>query len=208
MSAYQTDEEQVEAIKKWWTENGKSVVAGVVLGFAIVGGWQGWSQYEQTQGELASQQYDQMMQFALVGEDDKASELAKQLASESPGNVYASFAAFEMAKIAYSKGEKAVAKQQLESVIANAKDESMVLLARMRLANLALDIKDYATASSVLNDVNDPAFAGEVEALKGDIALAQGDKAAAIVAYKAALAAGVKNNRLLRMKLIDAGGEA
>ena len=31
MDVYKTEEEQVEAIKKWWQENGKSIIAGVVI---------------------------------------------------------------------------------------------------------------------------------------------------------------------------------
>ena len=54
MSTYQTDEEQVEAIKRWWKENGKSVIGGIVLRFAVIGGWQGWQGYQRNQGEAAS----------------------------------------------------------------------------------------------------------------------------------------------------------
>ena len=42
MSEYQTDEEKVEAIRKWWRENGTAVVAGLVLGLAGLIGWQYW----------------------------------------------------------------------------------------------------------------------------------------------------------------------
>ena len=52
MADHLTDEEQVEALKKWWRENGKSVVGGVVLGLALVGGWRGWQYYEQTRAVL------------------------------------------------------------------------------------------------------------------------------------------------------------
>ena len=38
MSSYLSEEEQVEALKKWWKDNGTSVIAGVVLGFGIIFG--------------------------------------------------------------------------------------------------------------------------------------------------------------------------
>ncbi|MEW8396328.1 MAG: tetratricopeptide repeat protein, partial [Candidatus Thiodiazotropha sp.] len=40
MSEYQTEEEQVEAIKRWWKENGTSVIAGLVIGLGGIFGWQ------------------------------------------------------------------------------------------------------------------------------------------------------------------------
>ena len=42
MSAYLEEEEQIEAIRNWWKENGRSVIAGAVLGLAAIFGWQGW----------------------------------------------------------------------------------------------------------------------------------------------------------------------
>jgi len=31
LDVYSTEEEQVEAIKKWWNENGKSIIAGIII---------------------------------------------------------------------------------------------------------------------------------------------------------------------------------
>ena len=110
MSTYQTDEEQVEAIKKWWKENGRSVVGGLVLGFAVIGGWQGWQGYQRSQGENASLVFDSMRQAVLTKNFDKALEDGKRLIGEYGGSAYASLAAMELAKLAYQRGEKSVAR--------------------------------------------------------------------------------------------------
>ena len=34
---YETDDEKVEAIKKWWQDNGPSIAAGLVLGLIAMG---------------------------------------------------------------------------------------------------------------------------------------------------------------------------
>jgi len=36
---FSTEDEQVEAIKKWWKENGTSLIVGVVLGLSVLFGW-------------------------------------------------------------------------------------------------------------------------------------------------------------------------
>ena len=40
---YETEEQQVEALKDWWAENGRAVIAGVVLGVVVIGGLGLWS---------------------------------------------------------------------------------------------------------------------------------------------------------------------
>ncbi len=43
MNFYDSEEQQVEAIKDWWKENGKAVIFGAVIG---LGGLFGWRYYQ------------------------------------------------------------------------------------------------------------------------------------------------------------------
>ncbi|WP_078119293.1 YfgM family protein [Thiosocius teredinicola] len=207
MSAYQTEEEQVEAIKKWWKENGKSVIGGVVLGFAIIGGWQGWKFYERNQGETASAYFDVMMQAGNAGNVDAALEHGKRLVGDYAGTAYASFAGMEMAKLSYQKGEKAAAREHLQWVADHGSDPAIKEVARLRLGRLLLDMGDHDALQSVLNATPLPAFAGEFAVLRGDLDAARGDRDAARGAYQEALEKGVADETLLRMKLVDVGGQ-
>ena len=47
----ETDDQEVEELKRWWNENGKTVVAGLVLGLGGVFGWTTWQGYSQTRAE-------------------------------------------------------------------------------------------------------------------------------------------------------------
>ena len=44
-----TEEEQVEQIKKWWNSNGKQIIAGAVIGLAGIWSWNIYSDYQDTQ---------------------------------------------------------------------------------------------------------------------------------------------------------------
>ena len=134
MSTYKTEEEQVEAIKNWWKENGKSVIGGIVLGFAIIGGWQGWQGYQRNQGEAASAHFDAMRQAVRSGQQAKAIEDGKRLIGEYGGTAYASFAALELARLAYLGGEKAAAREHLQWVTESAPDPAIREVARLRLS--------------------------------------------------------------------------
>ena len=43
MADHLEDDEQVEALKRWWDENGRSTIVAVIL---AVGGTLGWQQYQ------------------------------------------------------------------------------------------------------------------------------------------------------------------
>jgi len=204
MSSYLTEDEQVEALKKWWKENGKSVISGIVLGFALIFGWQGWERYQSTQGEQASILFSNMETQLTVGNDAQGVELAKRLIVEHGDSVYATFASLQLAKISYDKGEKPAAQSHLQWAMDNAPDESLSGLARLRLAHLLFDM-DRWEASQALVDAAGDVLPGEFAQLRGDLAVQKGELAAARTAYREALDAGVENAELVRMKLVDIG---
>ena len=57
MDANLTDEERLEVIKKWWRENGSSIITGVVLGLAVLFGSKAWFAYQDRKAETASNIY-------------------------------------------------------------------------------------------------------------------------------------------------------
>jgi predicted negative regulator of RcsB-dependent stress response len=207
MSTYQTEEEQVEAIKKWWKDNGKSVIGGIVLGFAIIGGWQGWQGHQRNQGEVASAYFDAMRQAVRTGQNDKAIADGKRLIGEYGGTAYASFAALELARLSYQGGEKAAARNHLQWVSDSAPDPSIRELARLRLGQLLLDMDELDALQALLGTPAAAAFGGEFAVLRGDFERARGNDEAAREAYREALVKGVEDESLLRMKLVDIGGQ-
>ena len=77
MDPFVTEDQQVEALKKWWKENGKSVITGLVLGLAIIVGVRTWFDYRAGREQAASLEY-QRMESALEKQDTAT---AQQLAA-------------------------------------------------------------------------------------------------------------------------------
>ncbi len=98
MDVYQSDEEQIDALKKWWQENGNSVIAGVILGLTAIFGWRGWQDYKIEQAEAASELYQQMV---IAVRDDKnaknAKETANNILAEYESTAYSVFAKLTLA---------------------------------------------------------------------------------------------------------------
>lgn len=206
MSTYLNEEEQVEALKKWWKENGKSIVVGVVLGFSAIFGWQGWQSYRVAQGEAASNLYISMQNLVSAGKTDNAVELGKRLLGEHTDSVYASLAALNLAKLTYERGDKANASENLQWVVEHAPDAALADLARVRVARVQLDQQQYDQAAVSLDGVDAAFMPAMVSELRGDIARARGDMEAARQAYRQALATGDGVLGSVRMKLLELGG--
>jgi predicted negative regulator of RcsB-dependent stress response len=206
VSTYQTEEEQVEALKKWWQENGKSVIAGVVIGLLVVAGGKGWIEYNRIQSENASAFYEGFSTAAASGDLDKALKRGEALIREYGGSTYATFTALELARLQYEAGEKDKARERLQWVLDNAPDEALGKLAKVRLARLLLDAGALDQADRLSAEPAEDAWQGEFLAIQGDIKLARGDREGARKAYSAALKKGVSTPALVRMKLVELGG--
>jgi predicted negative regulator of RcsB-dependent stress response len=203
MAEHLNEEEQVEALKRWWSENGRSVVGGVVLGLALVGGWRGWQYYQQDRAETAGVRYGELLVAAEAGQADRAVQLAEGLRIEFDDTAYASLAALQAAKLKFEAGDRGAAQQQLAWVRANAPDPGLRQIAALRLTRILIDEAELDAAQRILDAVPRDAFAPEVAELRGDLARARWDLDAARAAYEEALAGKPASGVLLRMKLED-----
>lgn len=209
MSEMRTEEEQIEAMKKWWEENGKQTLVAVVL---VAGGWLGFNSYENSQQEsaaAASAVYQQVLVLSASETDaDKGQRavLLDQLQKEYSSTVYAQFAGLFKAKDAVVAGDLEAAEAELTAVVSNTKDEAIQHTATVRLARVMIAANKADDALALLANVNAGAFEAEYQEATGDAQLAKGDKDAARDAYSKAVVAAERigaNNPILKMKLDD-----
>jgi len=93
---YETEEQQVEALKSWWAENGRAVIAGVVIGVVIIGGWSFWKNRVESKTVAASDAYSRAIEAVTQGDSNSALELADEVQDDFPGHLYASYTGFAM----------------------------------------------------------------------------------------------------------------
>lgn len=206
MEVYRSEEEQVEAIKKWWDENGRSLIVGIVIALAGVFGWRTWSDYQTAQGEVASAIYEQMLVQAGKGNDREVEVLGQQILAEHPNSAYGVFASLTLAQQAVKNDDLTAAAAHLRWVMNNAAEEELKMLARLRLARVTLAQGDAAGALGLLDEVQPGAFRATFDEVKGDAYLKQGDRKKAFDAYTNALAGYAEapsKQSLVRMKLDD-----
>jgi predicted negative regulator of RcsB-dependent stress response len=202
MKDYQTEEEQVEAIKKWWKENGTSVITGLVIGLGAVFGWQGWNSYQERIGQEASVAFYQMLDAVDSERTEMASKQAELLRLDYASSSYGVLAAMTQARLKLEQGDVVAARAQLEWAMQNTSDASLKALAQLNLARLLLNEGDLDAASKMAS-VEEGGFAGEFAELRGDIAVAKQELQDAREAYNLALSLTVSNPEMLQMKLDD-----
>ncbi len=189
MAAYDLDEqEKLGDLKAWWSSYGNYVTAAITVVALAVAGNQGWKYYTGKQAAEASILYFALSDAAGKNETAKAKDAAAQLIEKFPGTGYAPRGALLAAKVAFDASDLPAAKTQLDWVVANSKELELTSIARLRLAAVLLDQKQYDAAIAALEAKHSDSFAGLFLDMKGDVFNIQGKAADAKTAYEAALA--------------------
>ncbi|MEM1191042.1 MAG: tetratricopeptide repeat protein [Pseudomonadota bacterium] len=192
METYRTEEEQVEALKRWWQENGRSTVIGVVLALGLGFGWQAWQKSRDLAAENASTLYQQML-TALSAEDTQgaapATELARRIKDEHQGSTYAQFAALHLARLAVNDERLDDAEAELRWALARSSPgEDLNSIAQLRLARVVAAGGSLEPALEMLV-TDDGAYTAAYAMARGDILAMAGRNAEALEAFEAAAAA-------------------
>ena len=195
MERFETEEQQIEAIKGFWKENGLVIILGALLGLGGLWGWRAYTDSVISTKEEASMAYTASIEQFIESEEPDA---LNAFLNENSNTGYAPLAAMILAQQAIEKDEYESAKDHL----AKATDGNSEIndIARIRLAKVHLQLEDYSQALSVLDQVTASAFGDQVQELKGDVLYAQGEFDQAKAAYNLALLE-LPNNAGIQMKI-------
>lgn len=216
MSELRTDEEQAEIIKKWWSENGTSLLTTVAVAVAGVVGWNAWQDNKQATGEAASAVYTQLVELAAQDSDTNSVEmqtLAEQLKGEFADTAYGDFGGLFIARIAAEKGDFDAAAAELKALAEKAANPAVKSLAQARLANVLTEQGKTDEALAALPAKAEAAFAPQIEEARGDALFRKGELADAREAYLRAMEAAQtmgQTNSTLQRKIdsLNTGGDA
>lgn len=205
MATHYDDEAQVDALKKWWKENWLALAAGLGIGLGGIAGWEGYKSLQSGRAEGAAQLFGDF-QGAVTREDaETSSKLADTLTREFASSPYAILAQLQIAELAARDGELDRAHRALRWVVDEGKDANLQAIASLRLARVEFQQGQLDAALSRIASAPE-GFEALYAELRGDLRLAQGDRAAAHTAYTEALAAlepSAPNRALLQQKVDD-----
>ena len=208
MSEY-SEAEQMERAKSWLKSNGIWIVAGIAIGAGGLGGWRWYEERRNAQAETASARYEELVEAFSRSDKTRGMTLLDQLNREYAWTPYASLGTLIAARVQVEANELDKAAVGLKSVMDNAKDDELKLVARLRLARVQAALGKYDDALATLKVDNGGEFAPRIADTRGDVLLAKGDRAGALKEYLAARTSEdsrVLDTELLDLKIRDLGG--
>lgn len=199
---YETEEQQVAALKEWWAENGRAIITGVVLGGVAIGGWGFWQNRVEAQAVAASDAFSQTMQAVETSDSNAVASLADSLRDDHGGTLYAAYASLAAARVAVENDQLDEAVSRLDWVSDNAPNDEVKLIASIRLARVLGAQEKAAEGLKRLPKSYADSFTGLVEEARGDLHVLAGDESAARTAYEKAQGSdSVADPQALTMKL-------
>ena len=200
--AYSIEEEQeINQLKDWWKENGKTIIVAFILGVGGMFGWRYWQAHQAEQIAQASAQYDALIYSAQQDEQAKKANI-EQFVQANSKTAYAVFALLDEAKKATEKQDFAAAKVNLNQALTQSQDEVLTSIVALRLSAVQFQLGQLDNALTTLNQVKGESFNARKAILTGDIQVAKGDKVAAKNSFEQAQQSGTQlEQQMAKMKL-------
>jgi predicted negative regulator of RcsB-dependent stress response len=203
------EQEQVDAFKHWWKDNGNGVILALALGLGVFAATKGWQSYKEKQANGAATLYAELNKQVSSKDPKRINDAAAAVMDSFASSAYAPRAALLAAQTNIEAKDDAHAKSQLQWVIDHSGEAALKDVARLKLASLLLDEKNYADALTLLNAPHPDSFIGLYADLKGDVLNAQGKTDEARAAYQQAFEktdSKSQYHNLIQMKLDSLGG--
>ncbi len=200
--AYSIEEEQeINQLKDWWKENGKTIIVAFILGVGGMFGWRYWQAHQAEQIAQASAQYDALIYSAQQDEQAKKANI-EQFVQANSKTAYAVFALLDEAKKAAEKQDFAAAEANLNQALTQSQDEVLTSIVALRLSAVQFQLGQLDNALTTLHQVKGESFNARKAILTGDIQVAKGDKVAAKKSFEQAQQSGSQlEQQMAKMKL-------
>lgn len=202
------EQEQLDALKAFWNKYGNLFTWVLVLVLGAFAAWNGWNYWQREQGLKAGAMFDELERAGQAGDVDKASRVFADLKERFPGTAFAQQGGLLVAKLQFEKGQTDAAKASLGWVAEKAGEDEIRTVARLRLAALQAESKQFDEALKTLSAATAPGFEALVSDRRGDLLSVQGKKDEARQAYEQAykgLSEKVDYRRLVEAKLTALG---
>lgn len=184
------EQEKIDTLKAWWDRFGNMILTAIIVVMLGILGWYGWNWYQSSQVKQALGYYEIVQTSANSSDADGEARLgqaAAELKKEYGDTAYAARGALLAADFYIRARNYEKAAEELNWLAARGNDfPELVPVAKLRLASVYADQKKFDEALAQLNNPPEP-FKALYDDRKGDVLVAQGKKAEAVAAWKAAL---------------------
>lgn len=186
MEVYSNENEQVDAVRRFFTHNGKALAVGVIIGLVALGGWRYWSSKQESSSQTLSAEYQQLVS-AMRDDRPATLDAVARFASEHQ-DTYGALAALDVAKRYVDADRLDKAAALLSSGLKNTKDAGLQAIISLRLARVQLQQHQADMALKTLDNVKSDGWTALAADIRGEALLAKGDKQGAREAWSKGIA--------------------
>lgn len=198
------EQEQLDELKHFWKQYGDLITWVLIAVLAAFAGWNGYQYWQRSQAVQASVMYDEVDRAVESGDTTRIDRSLADMKERFGSTTYAQQASLLAAKVYHDKGNADAARSALSWVADKSSDAGYQAIARLRLAGLLLEEKNYDEALKQLSGSFPPNFSALAADRRGDVLMAQGKKAEAKFEYEKAfkgLEERDEYRRLIEVKL-------
>jgi predicted negative regulator of RcsB-dependent stress response len=177
------EQEQLDQLKHFWNTYGNLISWVLIAVFGSIAAWNGWNYWERRQAAQASYLYEEVERAAVAGEAPRVEQAFKDMREKFGRTAYAQQAGLLAGRVLAERGRTDAAKSALQWVATDGNDEGMQAIARLRLAGLLVEAKDYEGALRQLNAGMPREFEALAADRRGDVYNLQGQKDQAKLEY-------------------------
>jgi len=206
------EQEQLDQIKHFWKQYGNAITWLLIVVLGSFASWNFYNYWQRSQAQQAAALFDEVDRAVRSTDAARMERVFSDMKDKFGSTVYAQQSGLLVARQYIQLGKPDAAKAALGWVAEKSSDPGYQALARLRLAAIAMEAKNYEETLRLLNLSYPASFEALVADRKGDVFSLQGDKAKAVAEYDKAYRLfdpRTEYRRLVEVKLnalgVDAG---
>lgn len=195
---YSTNNEQREAMRRIFVDNGKTLVIGVIIGVSAIVGWCYWYNHHKNAMLPAALSDWHPVNTSLINQPQLA--FAQHFANTNDNNNSSALISLGLARQYVEIGDFPTAEKHLQKALSQTNEANLQSLINLRLARVQLQQKNVDGALKTLDSVRAQGWSALAADIRGDAQMMKGDHQAARAAYEKALQSSALQ-ALVRIKL-------
>jgi predicted negative regulator of RcsB-dependent stress response len=202
------EQEQLDQIKHFWTQYGNAITWAFIVVLGAFACWNFYNYWQRSQATQASVLFDEVERSIQSGDMAKIDRVFADMKERFASTAYAQQSGLLVAKRQVAAGNLEAAKATLRWVAEKSSDAGYQAIAKLRLADVLMESKNYDGAMVQLSSGFPSSFDALVADRKGDVLTLQGQKAQALIEYEKAYKAfddQTEYRRLVEVKLNSLG---
>lgn len=180
------EQEQLEELKHFWKKYGNLITWMLIAILGSYAAYTGYNEWQRRQAVQSSALFDEVERAAQLGDASKLDRALADMKDKFPGTSYAHQSALLAAKVYAERDNTEAAKSALNWVIEHSTDPGYQAIARLRLAGIWVQVKNFDEALKLLAAPVPLAFVPLAADRTGDAYLLQGKVSEARVEFEKA----------------------